>query len=369
MKKNLVRLMWLLAFIIALFMSFNKSNAQILHLGYNENGKDTKENNIKMYPGDEFYVSFSVNDFDIDKVMAVYGAVDYDKDLFEVVKGDNNSQGNPQIGEGWIAGNINENDNTFFFYTMDDKRSDVMGFVKFRVKDNSKEPGTSAITAKNVTLYRRDGYNNYEEIPTGREEVTINVKIGNKEYEKKNILIFASIVGIIIVIAIIVIVIIKKVKSSSSIEDSGAKKSKKAETRVLTEEEKVKVKEQMKELLEENKEESDNTDATDENKEKVEEADKQEKDASNEELTDDNKVEEPENKEKTEENKESSSEENAEETDNKEINNEEENNKNEGNIKNSEEKHDNSEENLEQAKEEIENIFQVKDDDESKEDE
>lgn len=80
--------------------------------------------------------------------MAVFGALEYDKDVLELLEfSDNNSSTNLEVGTGWSIGYISLNGNedgenadkpTFLIYSNDENRSNTIGYIKFRVKDPVK---------------------------------------------------------------------------------------------------------------------------------------------------------------------------------------------------------------------------------------
>ena len=91
------------------------SRAATLNIDYN-NKEDLNKNNFKLYAGDEVFISFVLDNSDNnpEKIMAIYGKLDYDEEILELVKPKEKGQ-NLKIGEGWLAGSVNEKDNTFFF--------------------------------------------------------------------------------------------------------------------------------------------------------------------------------------------------------------------------------------------------------------
>lgn len=215
MKKNVSKFL-IVCVIMGIALSiFSKTNAAILSMDYNEKEDIKKENNYKLYPGDEVFVSFSVDDTINEKVMAVYGIIKYDKNLIELVKPQDGESDNPTMGNGWLAGSVSEDDNTFFFYTLDESRSNVVGYIKFKVKKELDKPVNTIVSAQDVTLYKKTGLNNYEEISTGRENIELEVKIGNRKTEIRNKFIIVTIATVIIILIICILITGKKTKESN----------------------------------------------------------------------------------------------------------------------------------------------------------
>ena len=181
------------------------SRAATLNIDYN-NKEDLEKDNFKLYAGDEVFISFCLDDNDgnPDKIMAIYGKVEYDSDVLELVKVDGKDYGdNPKVGDGWLAGSINEKDNTFFFYTLDDKRSDNVGFIKFRVKSDIDRSTETLFSAKDVTLYKKVNNSNYEESSTVEGNLDLKIKINSKKGEMITIATFIAVIVAIVICILI----------------------------------------------------------------------------------------------------------------------------------------------------------------------
>lgn len=181
------------------------SRAATLNIDYN-NKEDLEKDNFKLYAGDEVFISFCLDDNDgnPDKIMAIYGKVEYDSDVLELVKVDGKDYGdNPKVGDGWLAGSINEKDNTFFFYTLDDKRSDNVGFIKFRVKSDIDRSTETLFSAKDVTLYKKVNNSNYEESSTVEGNLDLKIKINSK---KGDMITIATFIAVIVAIVICILI-------------------------------------------------------------------------------------------------------------------------------------------------------------------
>lgn len=208
MKKQIKRGILCCIFLVVLLLIFGKVSASTIKLDYNNTTSIQREKNFKLYPGDEILVSFSVDDNEDKKVMALYGTLEYDKDVLEIIEqNERKNKGNIQLGDGWTTGNINLNDNTFIFYTADNSRDNIAGYIKFKVKDDI-EKKTTTITAKDLTLYNRLDNNTYQEMSSSKEDISLNIKINKKKNGtiKKVLLV---IIILIIIFAIIIILMFK----------------------------------------------------------------------------------------------------------------------------------------------------------------
>lgn len=204
MKRYVKKLMLCCLFFVTVLLIFGISKASTLNIDYN-NKEEIKSGDVKLYPGDEVFISFSLADDEDNenRVMAIYGNIEYDKDIFELVKPEENGKiVNPKVGEGWLAGNINENDNSFFFYTIDKKRSSIIGFLKFKVKAEVQKPTDTTFSTKDVTLYRKVNDSNYEEITSGGQDCQLQIKINSKKGEAT----IGLIIAIVLFIALIIFI-------------------------------------------------------------------------------------------------------------------------------------------------------------------
>lgn len=208
MKKQVKRSILCCIFLIILLLIFGKVNASTINLDYNSTTSTQRDKNFKLYPGDEILVSFSIDDNDNEKIMAIYGTLEYDKSVLDIIElNEQNNKGNIQLGDGWTTGNINVNDNTFIFYTADDNRDNVAGYIKFKVKDEIEEL-TTTITAKNIILYNRLDNNNYKEMSSNIGDVSLNIKINKKQNGTAG-KVFMVIIILIVIFVIIIILMLK----------------------------------------------------------------------------------------------------------------------------------------------------------------
>lgn len=208
MKNKIKRGILCCIFLVVLLLIFGKVSASTIKLDYNNTTSIQREKNFKLYPGDEILVSFSLDDNEDEKVMALYGTLEYDKDVLEIIEqNERKNKGNIQLGDGWTTGNINLNDNTFIFYTADNSRDNIAGYIKFKVKDDI-EKKTTTITAKDITLYNRLDNNTYQEMSSSKEDISLNIKINKKRNGTiKRVLLV--IIILIIIFAIIIILMFK----------------------------------------------------------------------------------------------------------------------------------------------------------------
>ena len=204
MKKYIKKSVICSIFMAIIIFITGVSCAASLSIDYN-NKEDINKDKFKLYAGDEVFISFVLDDDDNnDKVMAIYGNVEYDEDVLELVEYDDKEHGeNPKVGEGWLAGSINEKDNTFFFYTLDENRSNTIGFIKFRVRSDISGSTETLFSAKNVTLYKKVNNSNYEEIPSTGKNLELKIKVNSK---KGDIIKIASFIIVIVGITLCILV-------------------------------------------------------------------------------------------------------------------------------------------------------------------
>lgn len=218
MKKYLKKSIICCICFVAIFLMIGVSNASTLNMNYN-NKAEIKNGDFRVYPGDEIYIVFSLDNENnsAEKPMAIYGKLEYDDEVLELVKTEENGRvENPKVGDGWLAGSVNEKDNTFFFYTLDDKRSSTVGFVKFRVKSSVEKTLKTAVTAKDVSLYKKVNNSNYEEITSGDKNIQVDIRINNKN---SDVIMFCLIVAGMVVGILVVTAVVRKVKNSGEIEE------------------------------------------------------------------------------------------------------------------------------------------------------
>lgn len=208
MKKILKKGIFVLIILASMLIICGKVDATTITLDYNTATKAEKSKNLKIYPGDDVYISISINDNENEKVMAMYGILEYDKDALELVSSkNNNDEGELTLNNGWSIGNITTKDGKFMLYSTEESRDNTAAYIKFRAKEELSINSTN-IVAKEVVLYN----NNYKEISTKIDDVSLEVKM-----HKNKRLTGGAIIGIIIVLVlavcvVLIIIMIKKEK-------------------------------------------------------------------------------------------------------------------------------------------------------------
>lgn len=199
MMKFMKRLAFIFLIVAYFIFSFSSVWAANITLSASEDARTNGKIIKKVYPGDEFYIAFKIEGENSKDVKAIYGNLDYDKNIFELSEEDN-----PIVEDGWKATNIKENDNKFFFHTQSKEASETIGYVKMKVKSNVDKSGKCTISIKDVNLYKESGINSFGELTHEKYNADITLKIGNKKENLRNIIVLVAsiIVFIIILIAI-----------------------------------------------------------------------------------------------------------------------------------------------------------------------
>lgn len=246
--KKIKKFIGVISFImLSIFIFSVHVNATTVDTCYYINNCDSSKKNPKVHSNEELIVSISLSNED-EKVMAVFGSLEYDKDVLELVGfSDNKNSTNLEVGTGWSIGYISlsnqEDENsenidkpTFLIYSNDENRSDTIGYIKFKVKDPVKVKNTE-IKLSDITTYDLD----HREISKKVDDTTLNVKISKfniKNKSDKYMLILTIIIVILIIIAIIAVVIKnkknntdndKKIENNSDDKKSDEKNNKKVE--------------------------------------------------------------------------------------------------------------------------------------------
>ena len=224
--KNVKKIIGMISLIMLSIVIF-ATNVEATTIGtsYCINNSESTKKNPKVHSNDEIIISLSLDNED-EKVMAVFGALEYDKDVLELLEfSDNNTSTNLEVGTGWSIGYISLNGNenekeenadkpTFLIYSNDEERSNTIGYIKFKVKDPVKVKNTE-IKLKDITTYDID----HREISKKVEDTSLKVKISKfniKNKSDKYMLILTIVIILIIVIAVTVVFVrSKKIKENN----------------------------------------------------------------------------------------------------------------------------------------------------------
>lgn len=224
--KNVKKIIGMISLIMLSIVIF-ATNVEATTIGtsYCINNSESTKKNPKVHSNDEIIISLSLDNED-EKVMAVFGALEYDKDVLELLEfSDNNTSTNLEVGTGWSIGYISLNGNenekeenadkpTFLIYSNDEERSNTIGYIKFKVKDPVKVKNTE-IKLKDITTYDID----HREISKKVEDTSLKVKISKfniKNKSDKYMLILTIVIILIIVIAVTVVFVRnKKIKENN----------------------------------------------------------------------------------------------------------------------------------------------------------
>lgn len=205
MKKSVKVVFLLVLILLGIFLVSEKSNAVDFSLNYSKNTEPGISDSYKAKPGEEVWLSIDINNDTDEKIMAMYGSIEYDKNILELVNSEENSNSAIfELGDGWTIGDVSkeepsdENSNIriakIMFYTTDENRSSTTAYIKFRIKDNTEVKSTQ-IKAKDIVLYNTK----YKEIQEDIEDVTFNLKI----YQTSNIVAIVTVVVIIVILIIV----------------------------------------------------------------------------------------------------------------------------------------------------------------------
>ena len=241
MKKIMSRAILCCLFLLMILASFENVNAVTLNLNYNNTKESQQEKGHKIYPGDEFFVSFALEGTNANNVMAIYGKIEYDDAVLDLIQ-ENNFEG--LSGDGWQAQNTNTVDNTFFIYALDKNRSNNVAYLKFRVKEDATDIKNTSVSISDISYYEQQDGNNYKEISSEDEKNSVEIKINNKSTDSTFIVIYIILFAIAIII--IFYIVIKKCKACKKDNEEATK----------TSENKMSTQDKMREVLRKAKEEA-----------------------------------------------------------------------------------------------------------------
>ena len=110
--KNVKKIVEIISLImLSVFIFSTNVEATTIGTSYCINNSESTKKNPKVHSNDEIIISLSLDNED-EKVMAVFGALEYDKDVLELLEfSDNNSSTNLEVGTGWSIGYISLNGN------------------------------------------------------------------------------------------------------------------------------------------------------------------------------------------------------------------------------------------------------------------
>ena len=118
MKKVMKRIIIAIMFFIGILLLICENvNASTITLDYNTSAKSEPSKNLKVYPGDDIYISISIDEDENEKIMAMYGNIEYDKEILELVPSEEDKEkGEISINNGWSTGNIFIKNGRFMLY-------------------------------------------------------------------------------------------------------------------------------------------------------------------------------------------------------------------------------------------------------------
>lgn len=211
MKKRLMKVIIFSVLIILAIMYITNRKVDAATIDMNYMSADENKNINKINAGDEFLVSVSINGDESDKVMAIFGYLEYDSDILELVKEDGSENiAKIKLGNGWSIGNVSDEESSnpkkskFLIYSDEESRENTAVYIRFKVKENvnTKRVKNAIVQVKDVTLYDTE----HKELKSKVENslLTVNFsKIGKINKTDKYVSIISTIVIIIIIIIII----------------------------------------------------------------------------------------------------------------------------------------------------------------------
>lgn len=219
MKKIMKRIIIGIIVLVGMLLICGNVNAATITLDYNTTAKKEKSKNLKIYPGDDVYISISIQDNENEKVMAMYGVLEYDKEALELVTSKSSKEkGEISLNKGWSTGDITTKDGKFMLYSTEESRDNTAAYIKFKAKEEMDADSTN-IVAKDIVLYN----NNYKEFSTKIDDVSLEVKLHkNKRLTGgavKAIIIIIILVGCVILIFIMIKkgkIVIRKVNGNEN---------------------------------------------------------------------------------------------------------------------------------------------------------
>ena len=312
MKKSIKSVLILMFVVIGLMLFNTNSKAIEVNLSGTKDVNQKASNSVKIKSGEEVWLSVDIKN-DEEKVMAMYGNIEYDKNILEpVISNSNSNSVEYKLGDNWTIGDVSklseekdENSNTgkvsIMFYTTNESRSVTAAYIKFKVKDDVSVK-SAKFEAKDIVLYNTK----YKEIQSNVENVTFNLKI----YQNSSIIAIITVIVIIIILIIIVFLMNYK-KNNSKVNEKNKDTNKDAKDNLKT----------IKETDENNSKETEKNDSNKIKENSDNKKQNEEKEAENKKL--DNK--ENAEKETKQNNENEDSKENESDKDNKEDNEEKEN--------------------------------------------
>ena len=208
MKKIVKKIIVILAILISILILSKKVNAATINLDYNTMAGNEKSNNLKIYPGDEVYLSISINDDEDEKIMAMYGILEYDKDVLELIPyEDNKEEGEVILNHGWSRGNITIKNGRFMLYSTDENRDNTVAYIKFKAKEDINVDSTN-IVAKELVVYN----NNYKEVSTKIDDISLEIQMNQNKRLSQGSKTFIIIVLVLAGFIILIFIMIKKEK-------------------------------------------------------------------------------------------------------------------------------------------------------------
>ena len=161
MKKSIKSVLILMFVVIGLMLFNTNSKAIEIDLNGTKDVNQEASNSIKIKSGEEVWLSVSIKN-DEEKVMAMYGNIEYNKKVLEPVISDSNSNSvEYKLGDNWTIGDVSilsektdENSNTgkvsIMFYTTNESRSDTAAYIKFKVKTGKEGKMFGCISTKQI---------------------------------------------------------------------------------------------------------------------------------------------------------------------------------------------------------------------------
>lgn len=221
MKKIMKRIIISIIVLAGMLLICGNVNAATITLDYNTTAKKEKSKNLKIYPGDDVYISISIQDNENEKVMAMYGVLEYDKEALELVTSKSSKEkGEINLNKGWSTGDITTKDGKFMLYSTEESRDNTAAYIKFKAKEEMDADSTN-IVAKDIVLYN----NNYKEFSTKIDDVSLEVKLHKNKLltggAVKAIIIIIILVGCVILIFIMIKkgkIVIRKVNGNENID-------------------------------------------------------------------------------------------------------------------------------------------------------
>ena len=269
MKKSFKRCFIIMFVLISMVVCSTTTWAASIGMDYTKNG--SKKDNL-LRPGDELLVNISIKGEEEEKVMAIFGTLDYDDNVLELVKSESDeSQADIQIGEKWQIGSLSlkksaeegqeAEDAKFLIYAVDEERSEKAVTIKFRAKEQVKKTEAVKVTAKKMTLYNT----NYREISGDVADVSVEIKT-QAHGTKKVVVVILIVLVLFVLVGVAKILLSKSSRNETTeekneedkkVKDEGTDDNKKAENKEVEHKEE---KEKNKEFKKEDKKKIDSDD-------------------------------------------------------------------------------------------------------------